>query len=289
MENSKKRQRKRRSKKSGSSKQNADYKLKRQCALHSFFSYRRSEVVKQEDYPVEDIQQSFFATCKKTNYAYCFGCIRQLYVTTRSRIRDEASLISLSSSCPQYKFWEDVYNSRVAVATNGCITIPPDACICCRPTYPPLVETTVSYESKRSTRNDVGFWLAYNNPHSLVATPVGYHFDVFKGGSRDRMKNAQMENKIVLISSKDSNRNSMLALGRGGAGPSKFAYAILDHGTGERRAAWLDIYGEHYANEHNGDLPRQVNQRLIVEYLDREDVGVEDDVRDDFVNDHGPF
>lgn len=142
---------------------------------------------------------------------------------------------------------------------------------------------------KRSTRNDVGFWLAYNNPHSLVATPVGYHFDVFKGGSRDRMKNAQMENKIVLISSKDSNRNSMLALGRGGAGPSKFAYAILDHGTGERRAAWLDIYGEHYANEHNGDLPRQVNQRLIVEYLDREDVGVEDDVRDDFVNDHGPF
>ena len=147
MENSKKRQRKRRSKKSGSSKKNADYKLKRQCALHSFFSYRRSEVVKQEDYPVEDIQQSFFATCKKTNYAYCFGCIRQLYVTTRSRIRDEASLISLSSSCPQYKFWEDVYNSRVAVATNGCITIPPDACICCRPTYPPLVETTVSYES----------------------------------------------------------------------------------------------------------------------------------------------
>ena len=30
-------------------------------------------------------------------------------------------------------------------------------------------------------KGEVGYWVVYFNPHSIVGVPVGYHFDVFKG------------------------------------------------------------------------------------------------------------
>ena len=74
----------------------------------------------------------------------------------------------------------------------------------------------------------LGTYLSMAAEHSLVTHPVGYHLDAFsRHGSGD-----VIENKICLLNVQKSNCNSEYALGRGGCGPGKYVFAILDWGTG---------------------------------------------------------
>ena len=106
----------------------------------------------------------------------------------------------------------------------------------------------------------------------------------------DRTQNAKMENKVKFISRCKSNSKSCLALGRGGGGRGAFCYAILDHsGSGERRERWLDLYGATYREENDGLDPMRVKQRLIVEFLNRDDLDVGYEERWEFVQEYGPI
>ena len=58
---------------------------------------------------------------------------------------------------------------------------------------------------------------------TLLAHAVGYHRDIFSNNSGDKI-----ENKLLLVSHDRSNTKSDVALGRGGAGPGVFVYALLD-------------------------------------------------------------
>ena len=59
--------------------------------------------------------------------------------------------------------------------------------------------------------------LSLSNHHTLVQHPVGYHNDVFTGNV------PKLENKMCFIDSLARD-----AVGRGGAGPSKFVWSLLD-------------------------------------------------------------
>eukprot|EP00957_Ditylum_brightwellii_P185847 14149631-Ditylum_brightwellii.AAC.1 len=56
-----------------------------------------------------------------------------------------------------------------------------------------------------------------------LSTPVGYHKDTFSKSSGDTI-----ENKMLLVARDGSDTNMQFALGRGGAGPGIFLYAVLD-------------------------------------------------------------
>ena len=86
-------------------------------------------------------------------------------------------------------------------------------------------------EMKNTKMNDnlnMGTSLSMAAEHSLVTHPVGYHWDHFsKRGSGD-----VIENKICLVNVQKSNSHNQYALGRGGCGPGRFVFAILDWGSG---------------------------------------------------------
>ena len=59
--------------------------------------------------------------------------------------------------------------------------------------------------------------VSLSNHHTLVQHPVGYHFDVFA----DRVP--KLENRMCFVDHQEKS-----SVGRGGAGPSKFVWALLD-------------------------------------------------------------
>ena len=80
-------------------------------------------------------------------------------------------------------------------------------------------------------QRDVGFWIAITNRHSLVCHPVSFHKDVFANKEGDKL-----ENKICLVNFRRSNQKEELPLGRGGAGPGYYVFAIIDwEGTKKKR------------------------------------------------------
>ena len=64
--------------------------------------------------------------------------------------------------------------------------------------------------------------------HSLVTHPVGFHFDAYSRHGHGDV----IENKICLVNINKNNRHCTTALGRGGSGPGKYVFAILDWGNG---------------------------------------------------------
>ena len=66
----------------------------------------------------------------------------------------------------------------------------------------------------------------FGNIFSIVGYPVGYYFDVFKGGC------VSLENKVCFAI--DMNNNEF-NIGRGGGGVHKFVFAILDHSSNGTR------------------------------------------------------
>jgi hypothetical protein len=75
------------------------------------------------------------------------------------------------------------------------------------------------------------------NMYSMVCYPVGYHVDTFAGNK------ASLENKICFIM---KSWKGTRGCGRGGAGPNKYVWALLDWGTGaagERRRQYLAMGG----------------------------------------------
>ena len=74
-----------------------------------------------------------------------------------------------------------------------------------------------------SFRNLVGYYMARRCRLTLLAHAVGYHKDTFSNNNGDKI-----ENKILLVSKDRSDTSSQVALGRGGAGPGIFVYALLD-------------------------------------------------------------
>ena len=104
--------------------------------------------------------------------------------------------------------------------------------------------------------------LATLNKFSVVAYPVCYHYDIFK----DRAPS--LENKICFSFASESNES----IGRGGDGPGRFVFALLDwqnkvSGTRRRKfiAAgglighnewltldhWVNLFGFHWDNDYN--------------------------------------
>ena len=83
---------------------------------------------------------------------------------------------------------------------------------------------------------------------------MGYHRDTFSDRSGDKI-----ENKILLVARDRSNLGSKNALGRGGAGPGLFVFALLDwrQSTRARRRRWIRI---------GGDAHLRVTQRMIDEF-----------------------
>ena len=71
------------------------------------------------------------------------------------------------------------------------------------------------------TWNDFMDELVLLNKHTLVGYPVGYHLDVFADGE------PALENRICFVNTGRGTKWGP-ALGRGGAGPGKFCWALLD-------------------------------------------------------------
>ena len=61
--------------------------------------------------------------------------------------------------------------------------------------------------------------LAAQNHYTLVAYHVSYHYDVFKKGEHS------LENKICFEFDLEDGK---IDIGRGGSGPTKFVFALLD-------------------------------------------------------------
>mmetsp|Transcript_23622 Transcript_23622/g.34712 ORF Transcript_23622/g.34712 Transcript_23622/m.34712 type:complete len:561 (+) Transcript_23622:138-1820(+) len=83
-------------------------------------------------------------------------------------------------------------------------------------------------EAKHMQQSDAfkksqGYYLAKKCRITLLAHAVGYHRDTFSNNSGDKI-----ENKLLLVSHDSSNTKLDVALGRGGAGPGVFVYALLD-------------------------------------------------------------
>ena len=115
--------------------------------------------------------------------------------------------------------------------------------------------------------------LAKENKFSVVAYPVCYHYDVFKEQS------PSLENKICFSFAAESDGN----LGRGGDGPGRFVFALLDwqnESSGRRRRRfigagglighnerltldrWVNLFGFHWNDDYNPqDLPAIAAQR----------------------------
>jgi len=72
--------------------------------------------------------------------------------------------------------------------------------------------------------------IANFNSHTLVQHPVGLHKDVF-GKRHDGTPLKSLENKTVFC---HAGLFSKYGVGRGGYGHGKFAFAILDWGSGGR-------------------------------------------------------
>jgi hypothetical protein len=112
-------------------------------------------------------------------------------------------------------------------------------------------------EADSNVRKDfsrVGYCLALNASHTLVTHPVGFHRDVFSSGQ------AEIENKLLIVSFDRSKLGEKLARGRGGAGPGIFVYAILDWGneTKARRTRFLQL---------GGDATVRVTQQIMDDWL----------------------
>ena len=78
--------------------------------------------------------------------------------------------------------------------------------------------------------------LALGNLYSLVAYPVGYHYDVFKDGQYC------LENKICFSFPSEK----LYDIGRGGCGSDRFVFAILDwtnSRAGKRRCEYINNGG----------------------------------------------
>ena len=74
--------------------------------------------------------------------------------------------------------------------------------------------------------------LALRNKFSVVAYPVGYHFDIFKSNE------ASLENKICFSFEADNTKDR----GRGGDGPGRYVFALLDWtngGSNSRRRRFI--------------------------------------------------
>ena len=65
--------------------------------------------------------------------------------------------------------------------------------------------------------HDMIYKVSMSNHHTLVQHPVGYHFDKFHGNK------PKLENRMCFIDSEVDDD-----VGRGGAGPSKFVWALTD-------------------------------------------------------------
>ena len=78
-------------------------------------------------------------------------------------------------------------------------------------------------QKRHKFQKSQGYYLAKNCSLALLTHAVGYHKDTFSKNSGDNI-----ENNILLVSKDRSNTNSTIALGRGGAGPGVFVFALLD-------------------------------------------------------------
>ena len=70
--------------------------------------------------------------------------------------------------------------------------------------------------------------LASQNQYTLVAYPVSYHYDVFKKGEHS------LENKICFEFDLEDGK---IDIGRGGSGPTKFVFALLDWTNSKSKAS----------------------------------------------------
>jgi hypothetical protein len=84
-------------------------------------------------------------------------------------------------------------------------------------------ELATIMEVTEKFKHSVGFYLALNCRLTLLAHSVGYHRDTFSDNSGDKI-----ENKVLLVNKDRSNVGNKIAMGRGGAGPGIFVYALLD-------------------------------------------------------------
>jgi hypothetical protein len=128
--------------------------------------------------------------------------------------------------------WSRPYMAMVLDAVNKQVLAPSN--------HPPCVSKTVNFEIKQVKKciSDCRAEHSYcdniftkfilrwtqEREYSLVQYPVGYHVDTFKGG-----RTAGLENKAVYCHpGRGTLDPNALAEGRGGAGPGRYAFALLD-------------------------------------------------------------
>jgi hypothetical protein len=89
------------------------------------------------------------------------------------------------------------------------------------------------------------------NKYSMVCYPVGYHVDTFAKNK------ASLENKMCFVV---KSWNGTRGCGRGGAGPNKYVWALLDWGVGavDKRRRFLAM---------GGSRKRRVTQKVWDDFL----------------------